>query len=106
MRKIAPKRKNNPPPPSKESSPIQHQQNSSSPSIFDSLKQGFGFGIGSSIGHKVVESTFNSISKDSINHEVIQKECNLTTSQMYELYYKCLEEKNNDTKCNDILENK
>jgi len=80
-----------------------------SPSLFDSMKQGFGFGVGSSIAHKAVDSLFNSHVSDKNNGkeiDVIKKDVNLNTSELYELYNKCLEDTNKDIKCNDILVNK
>jgi len=104
--------KNIPPPsqsisPNSSSYPLSHS--SSSPSIFDSMKQGFGFGLGSSMAHKAVDSLFNSPVTDKNNGkevDIIKKDVNLNTSELYELYNKCLEETNKDIKCNDILLNK
>jgi hypothetical protein len=100
----------NPPPMSPNSSSYPSSPaSSSSPSLFDSMKQGFGFGVGSSIAHKAVDSLFNSPVSDKNNGkeiDVIKKDVNLNTSELYELYNKCLEETNRDIKCNDILVNK
>jgi len=74
-------------------------QQTQSPSLFDSIKHGFGLGIGSSIGHKAVDSLFNS-KDENISKVNIEKECNLTIPEMYELYNKCLEEKKEDINCN------
>ena len=107
-----PEKKNTPPPP-KVMNPIQSHPTPfipSSPSIFDSIKQGFGFGLGSSLAHKAVDSVFNSTTTDKNNSKEIdnklKKESNVNTTELYDLYNKCLEEKNKDIKCNDILENK
>ena len=58
------------------------------PTLFDSVKQGFGLGLGSSIGHKVVDSFMGSSNKTNSNCETIKNE-----------YNKCmLENKYNDPK--------
>ena len=98
--------RNSPPPPS--SSPISTPQipqsmQQSSPSMFDSIKQGFGFGIGSSIANKAVNSIFNSNDKKDIKAD---KDYNLIENKIYDLYNKCLENNNNDIDCNHILEKK
>jgi hypothetical protein len=99
-------------PPLPKSSPIQvpNQTNivSGSPSIIDSMKQGFSFGIGSSIAHNLFDSKPNSKNKDenkTINKNEITNEPKLTTDKMYELYNKCLEENDRNINCNIILEN-
>jgi hypothetical protein len=113
-----PQRKNNkllppaklPPPPAK---PIfnPQQQVSQSPSMMDSIKHGFSFGIGSSIAHNMVNKIFNSndkpstdkphIDKPSIDKPSIDKS---SIDKMYELYNKCLEKNDNNVNCSDILE--
>jgi hypothetical protein len=72
-----------------------------SPSMLDTMKQGFFFGVGSSIAHNIFnsknkEETINT--KETINNK-------LTTDKVYELYNKCLEKKDNTINCNIILEN-
>lgn len=86
------------------SAPIQ----SSSPSMMDTMKQGFAFGIGSSIAHNIFDSKPNSKNKDetiNVNKNEITNEPKLTTEKMYELYNKCLEENNRNIDCNIILKN-
>lgn len=73
------------------------QQVSQSPSMMDSIKHGFSFGIGSSIAHKI----FNSNDNPSIDKPSIDKP---STDKMYELYNKCLEKNDNNINCSDILE--
>ena len=96
------KRKNPPPPKGNTHNQSPQPQ---VPSLFDSMKQGLGFGVGSSIGHKAVDSLFNSPHKkdENISNENIEKECNLTVLEMYELYNKCLKETEDDNKCNKII---
>jgi len=106
--------RNSPPPPS--SLPISTPQipqsmQQSSPTMFDSIKQGFGFGIGSSIANKAVNSIFNSNDKkDNTNTDTntinVDKDYNLIENKIYDLYNKCLENNNNDIDCNNILEKK
>jgi hypothetical protein len=101
----SPIKRNSPPPLKKNISPPPPTTNTyiPTPSLFDSIKQGFGLGIGSSIGHRVVDSIFKpSLSNDELKDK---KECNLTTSEMYDLYNKCLEDKKENSKCIKILEN-
>ena len=81
--------------------PIQIQSHS----MFDTMKQGFSFGIGSAIAHRLFDPSPHrneNIPKNDVipKNEVILKsevnnESKLTTEKMYELYNKCLE-KNND----------
>jgi hypothetical protein len=98
--------KNIPPPITKNIPPpkqISPNNSIESPSIFDSMKQGFGFGFGSSLGHKAIDSIFNSSQKKE--QEIKEPVNKLTSSQIYELYNKCLEETKGDIKCNDIINN-
>jgi hypothetical protein len=87
------------PPPAPSSSP-------SSPSMIDSMKQGFSFGVGSSIAHNVINATFNSKNKDeTVNTKDITNETKLTSEKIYELYNKCLEKNDNNIDCTIILQN-
>ena len=83
--------------------PLQsHQQ----PSMFDTMKQGFSFGVGSSIAHNMVNSIFGPKNKDE---NVIKKEINnetkLSSDKIYEIYNKCLEKNDNNIDCNILLQN-
>ena len=92
-------KQNTPPPPIKTPIPLQSQTTtlqSQPPSISDSIKQGFSFGIGSAIAHNLFRS------KD-VNKDV--NETKLTTDKLYEAYNKCLEENNNNIDCTIILQN-
>lgn len=46
------------------------------PTLFDSVKQGFGFGLGSSIAHKTVDSFMGSFNKVNSNCDSIKNEYN------------------------------
>lgn len=78
--------------------PLQSQ----TPSMWNSIKQGFSFGLGSSIAHSI----FGPKNKDE---NVIKKEVNnetkLNSDKIYEIYNKCLEKNDNNIDCNIILQN-
>ncbi len=97
-----------PPPKQTISPPVYTPPQIKSPSMLDTMKQGFSFGVGSSIAHNMMNSIFNSKNKDeSINTKetMLTNEPKLTTDKVYELYNKCLEKKDNTINCNIILEN-
>ena len=84
------------------SPPLQNQP----PSMVDSIKQGFSFGVGSSIAHNMVNSIFGSKNKDeNINKKEVSDETKLTTDKIYEIYNKCLEKNDNNIDCNAMLQN-
>ena len=80
-------------------------------SMFDTMKQGFSFGIGSAIAHRLFDPSPHKnevIPRD--RNEVIPKnevinESKLTTDKMYELYNKCLEKNDTNIDCTIILQN-
>ena len=77
------------------------------PSMIDTMKQGFSFGIGSSIAHNMVNTIFSSNNKDEIiNKKEIINETKLTTENIYQLYTKCLEKNDSNIDCSNILDNK
>lgn len=79
---------------------------SHSPSMVDTMKQGFSFGVGSSIAHNMVNTIFSSKNKDeTVKPNEITNETKLTTEKMYELYNKCIDKNDNNIDCNIILEN-
>ena len=88
--------------PIKPNTPLQIQQ----PSMLDIIKEGFSFGLGSSIAHNMVNSIFGSKNKDE---NVIKKEVNnetkLSSDKIYEIYNKCLEKNDNNIDCNIMLQN-
>jgi len=92
--------------------PVQIQ----SQSMFSTIKQGFGLGLGSSIAHRLFDPSPHrneNIPKNEVipkndiipNNDVIpNNESKLTTEKMYELYNKCLEKNDNKIDCNIILQ--
>ena len=58
------------------------------PSMMDTMKQGFSFGIGSSIAHNMMNSIFRPAPKES----------------MHDLYNKCIEKNDSTINCNVYLE--
>lgn len=58
------------------------------PSMLDTMKQGFSFGIGSSIAHNMMNSIFRPAPKES----------------MHDLYNKCMEKNDSTINCNVYLE--
>jgi hypothetical protein len=74
---------------------------SNPPSMFDTMKQGFSFGVGSSIAHSI----FGPKNKDE---NVIKKEASnetkLTSDKIYEIYNKCFEKNDNNIDCYAILQ--
>ena len=107
--------------------PVQRQNHS----MFETMKQGFSFGVGSSIANNMTNRIFNSKDKDEnaslpagemhltacaksqleqssnrhTSREDINKEENkLTTDKRYELYNKCLEKNDKNIDCNIILQ--
>ena len=75
---------------------------SHAPSMVDSMKQGFGFGIGSAIARNL----FNTNNKDeSTKKNEITIEPKLTNDKIYELYNKCLEKNDKNIDCTIILQN-
>ena len=72
----------------------------SPPSMFDTMKQGFSFGVGSSIAHNL----FGNKNKDEVvNKKETPVEPKLSAEKIYELYAICLD-KNDNTDCSKILE--
>ena len=70
------------------------------PSMFDTMKQGFSFGVGSSIAHNL----FGNKNKDEVvNKKETPVEPKLHADKIYELYAICLD-KNDNTDCSKILE--
>jgi len=93
-------------PPAPVPAPSPAPSSSHSPSMVDSVKQGFSFGVGSSLAHNMVNSIFYSKNKDETeNTKEITNETKLTSEKIYELYNKCLEKNDNNIDCNIILEN-
>ena len=82
--------------------PLNTHSPSQPPSMVDSMKQGFGFGIGSAIAHNL----FRTNNKDEgPKKSEITTEAKLTNDKIYELYNKCLEKNDNNIDCTTILQN-
>lgn len=102
---VPPKPAIRPPSPTSTPTPMRSQP----PSMMDTIKQGFAFGVGSSIAHNIFDSKPNSKNKDENTNtnkmtNEITNEPKITTDKMYELYNKCLEENNRNIDCTIILE--
>ncbi len=109
--KSSEKKQNIPPPrpaPSPAPTPaptiIQPPSHSSSqpPSMVDSMKQGFGFGIGSAIAHNLFR-TNNNQETPKKNEPITEPK--LSNDKIYELYNKCLETNDKNIDCTTILQN-
>ena len=71
------------------------------PSMFDTMKQGFSFGVGSSIAHNL----FGNKNKDEVvNKKETPVEPKLPADKIYELYAICLDKNDNNIDCSKILE--
>jgi hypothetical protein len=94
-----------PPPPlqSQQQLMIKHPPlQSHPPSMFDTMKQGFSFGVGSSIAHSI----FGPKNKDeNVIKKEVSNETKLTSEKIYEIYNKCLEKNDNNIDCNVMLQN-
>jgi hypothetical protein len=89
------------PPPMRTPTPLQ----SHPPSMFDTIKQGFSFGVGSSIAHNMVNSIFGPKNKDeNVIKKEVSNETKLTSDKIYEIYNKCLEKNDNNIDCNILLQ--
>ena len=86
--------------------PVQTQ----SQSMYSTIKQGFGLGLGSAIAHRLFDPSPHrneNIPKNEVipkNDVIPNNESKLTTEKMYELYNKCLEKNDNKIDCNIILQ--
>ena len=71
------------------------------PSMFDTMKQGFSFGVGSSIAHNI----FGNKNKDEVvNKKETPVETKLSADKIYELYAICLDKNDNNIDCSKIIE--
>ncbi len=80
-----------PPPAAPPKAPLQQ-----GPSVTDSIKQGFSFGIGSAIAHNMVNRVFG-------KPEAPQPITKPAPDKMYELYNQCMEKNDKNVNCSDIL---
>lgn len=90
--------------------PMQTPSPGPAPSMFDGIKQGFSFGLGSALAHSLFKTTPTPtptpipIPNEIIKKEEIINEPKITTDKMYELYNKCVEKNDNNIDCNIILQ--
>jgi hypothetical protein len=90
------------PAPTPSASPLPSASTTHVPSMVDSMKQGFGFGIGSAIARNL----FNTNNKDeNTKKSEITNEPKLTNDKIYELYNKCMEKNDKNIDCTIILQN-
>ena len=61
------------------------------PSISDSIKQGFSFGIGSAIAHRIIGKTETTVPPAPPQDKI------------YELYFQCMEKNDKNVNCSDLL---
>lgn len=71
------------------------------PSMFDTMKQGFSFGVGSSIAHNLFG---NKNKEEVVNKKETPVEPKLHADKIYELYAICLDKNDNNIDCSKILE--
>lgn len=71
------------------------------PSMFDTMKQGFSFGVGSSIAHNIFG---NKNKEEVVNKKETPVEPKLHADKIYELYAICLDKNDNNIDCRKILE--
>ena len=105
-------KKQNIPPPRRAPSPLNVPSPSPSsvpsttqtkpPSMVDSIKQGFGFGIGSAIANNLFR-TNNKEESPKKNEPITEPK--LSNDKIYELYNKCLENNDKNIDCTTILQN-
>lgn len=84
-----------PPPAAPPKAPLQQ-----APSVTDSIKQGFSFGIGSAIAHNMVNRVFG---KPESALPTTPLPTTPQQDKMYELYYQCMEKNDKNVNCSDIL---
>jgi len=72
------------------------------PSMVDTMKQGFGFGVGSAIAHNMFR-TNNKEETPKKNEPITEPK--LSNDKIYELYNKCLEKNDKNIDCTTILQN-
>ena len=82
-------------PPIRTHTPLQSNQSS----MFDTMKQGFSFGVGSSIAHNMVNSLGSKNKDENVIKKEDSNETKLTSDKIYEIYNKCLEKNDNNIDC-------
>ena len=96
-------KKHNIPSPRHAPSPLNVPLPSQPPSMVDSMKQGFGFGIGSAIAHNLFRTNNNNQETPKKNEPITEPK--LSNDKIYELYNKCLEKNDKNIDCTTILQN-
>ncbi len=84
--------------------PTSIQNQNQNHSLSDSIKQGFSFGVGSSIANNMINRifTFNPCEENK-NENHCGENKNKNETEIYELYNKCLEKNDKNIDCIDIL---
>lgn len=86
-----------PPPPI----PSPSSPSPSSPSLLSTVKEGFAFGVGSSIARNVIDNMFD---KDKDKAEVPQEKKTVENKDVFKLYNDCMENSDKDkNNCRKIL---
>jgi hypothetical protein len=90
-----PRKANNKPMPSpRPMPPAPKPKPHAAPSISDSIKQGFSFGIGSAIAHRIFGKTETPVTP--VPPAPPQ-------DKIYELYFQCMEKNDKNVNCSDLL---
>lgn len=82
--------------------PSHSPSTSQPPSMVDTMKQGFSFGVGSAIAHNLFR-TNNKEETPKKNEPITEPK--LSNDKIYELYNKCLETNDKNIDCTTILQN-
>jgi len=85
----------------KQNIPVPSAQAPLAPSMFDTMKQGFSFGVGSSIAHNIFG---NKNKEEVVNKKETPVETKLSADKIYELYFICMDKNDNNIDCSKILE--
>jgi hypothetical protein len=91
-----PRRTNNKPMPAPAPAPKPHTLQQG-PSISDSIKQGFSFGIGSAIAHRIFGKTETTVPPVTTVPPAPPQD------KIYELYFQCMEKNDKNVNCSDLL---
>ena len=73
------------------------------PSISDSIKQGFSFGIGSAIAHRIIGKTETTAPPVTPVPPVPPVPPVTQQDKIYELYFQCMEKNDKNVNCSDLL---
>ena len=94
-----PRKANNKPMPKPSPMPKPHTLQQG-PSISDSIKQGFSFGIGSAIAHRIFGKTETPVPPVTTVPPVPPAP---PQDKIYELYFQCMEKNDKNVNCSDLL---